>query len=850
MNKKENISMRTINLDRDWSYEPGMGGGMTIFQGQKNNVSLNLPHDYMIESEVNANAPSGPASGYYNAGVGHYEKKIHIPTEWKDETVTLKFDGIMMNATVYINGCRAALQHYGYAPFEIDITPYLFFGQENGINIVLNPSMQPNSRWYSGAGIYRSMELVHKPKLHIANDGIYGYTRNISFHEDGTPDYAFLQTQVEVVNRTSENKLAKVEVFLTKDGDEEILVSRSSVIQVNPTASETAYISIGLTNPQLWDADHPNLYQLHAKVTDAATYITHRVDTENGTVDEDQILFGIRTINADPIHGLQINGKTVKLRGGCLHHDNGMLGAVSLYDVEYRKLSKLKEIGFNAIRTTHNPPSKVLLEACDRIGMYVFDEAFDAWGIAKQPGDYSMFFDSDWKKDLTAFIKRDRSRASVIIWSTGNEITERGGLNNGYTLATRLANTVKALDTSRPVSNGICSMWSGNDDFLMEETLQQLTASMEEGAGSIQNASIGDDTDISWELITEPFTNGLDIVGYNYMEDHYKRDHEMYPERVILGSENFPKEIGYRWPMVEKTPYVIGDFTWTAWDYIGEAGIGKSVFLEPDDPMLAREPMALMSHTSPFPWRLANDADIDINGNLLPQGAYRSVIWGSKRTHIYSYNPQNYGKTELISQWGFQAVEKNWNWEGQEGKKTTVVVYSNAEEVELLINGISIERIKMKEVEKADFPKCAFFDVTYEPGSITAVSYTNGKEISRDEIQTAGAPAGLRLTAEKAAITADGHSTCYVNVEVIDSNGTLVPNAEINLTAKCEGAAELTAFGSGNPITAENYTKGTFTTFRGKASAILRSGYETGETILTVSADGMEPVRVIVAIEK
>ena len=236
----------------------------------------------------------------------------------------------------------------------------------------------------------------------------------------------------------------------------------------------------------------------------------------------------------------------------------------------------------------------------------LFDEAFDAWGIAKQPGDYSMFFDSDWEKDLTAFIKRDRSRASVIIWSTGNEITERGGLNNGYTLATRLANTVKALDASRPVSNAICSMWSGNDDFLMEETMQKLAADMENENNSIQNASIGDSTDISWETITEPFTNGLDIVGYNYMEDHYARDHEMYPERIMLGSENFPKEIGFRWPVVENTPYIIGDFTWTACDYIGEAGIGKSVFLEPDDPMLARGPMALMSHTSAFPWRLAN----------------------------------------------------------------------------------------------------------------------------------------------------------------------------------------------------------------------------------------------------
>ena len=306
----------------------------------------------------------------------------------------------------------------------------------------------------------------------------------------------------------------------------------------------------------------------------------------------------------------------MKLKGGCIHHDNGMLGAVSLYDSEYRKLSVLKSIGFNAIRTTHNPPSSALMEACDRIGMYVFDEAFDAWGIMKQPGDYNLFFDTDWEKDLTAFIKRDRNHPSVIIWSTGNEITERGGLNNGYTVATRLAETVKGLDPSRPVSNGICSFWCGLDDELTEENMKKIMGEAADENGSLQNEdgnasaqnvgesgsvqnvnessslqnADGGKDDTSWEEYSEAFTNGLDIVGYNYMEDKYPLDHEMFPERVILGSENYPNEIGIRWPMVESTPYVIGDFTWTAYDYIGEAGIGKSVFLDADDPLLKEGP--------------------------------------------------------------------------------------------------------------------------------------------------------------------------------------------------------------------------------------------------------------------
>ena len=493
---------------------------------------------------------------------------------------------------------------------------------------------------------------------------------------------------------------------------------------------------------------------------------------------------------------------------------------ISLYECEERKVRKLKETGFNAIRTAHNPPSRVLVEACDRLGMYIFDEAFDAWGMAKRTGDYSQYFETWWEKDLTAFVKRDRVHPSVIMWSTGNEIPERGGLNQGYSTATKLAECIRTLDPTRPVSNGICSFWSGLDD------------AMAKGQDQTQNAATEKEADF-WEKQTEAFTNGLDVVGYNYMEDLYERDHELYPERVILGSENFPREIGFRWPVVEKLPYVIGDFTWTAWDYIGEAGIGKSLFVEETDPLVKKGPWAVMPpSTTCYPWRLANDADFDITGIRKPQGDYRSVVWGSEKTYLYSMQPQNYGKAEVISMWGFTDVRKCWNYAGFEGKPVEVIAFSGAEEVELLLNGVSVGK---KEVQKdGNLPNSVRFVLPYEKGVLEAVSYTDGMEVSRDRLATTGEPAEIRLIPEKKELRADGHDVVFVQIEILDQNGLLVTDAQIPLKAVLSGVGELSGFGSANPVTEDNYTQPETYSFRGRATAVIRSGYEQGSAELVI----------------
>ncbi len=823
---------RSMAINQGWLFGMGMLDGGSKMRGVLGTKTVNLPHDYMIENNVYAQAPSGAASGYYNAGVAHYVKELVIPAEWADEHVFLRLDGAMMNTTVEVNGALAGLQHYGYAPFELDITNLVYFGEKNSIVITTNPSMQPNSRWYTGAGLFRGVSLVHTPKLHVSFGGLSGYTRKIEYGADGTPETAYVQVSAEIRNEYAQNRVAEVCFSLIREDNGETVIARRTLTQVQALSSGTAYMTLTVDQPLLWSAETPQLYRLHVSVREIAVYKTHMIPVETTAVDADSVLFGIRTIEADVRHGLRVNGRTVKLRGGCLHHDNGVIGAVTAYDVEARKIRRLKEVGFNAVRTTHNPPSSALLEVCDRLGMYVFDEAFDAWGTGKQPGDYNQYFDSDWEKDLTAFVCRDRCHPSVILWSTGNEITERAGLNNGYVWATRLAEKIRQLDPSRPISNAICSFWTGLDDALMAEQLRKWKASMADG---VQNADIGGKKDLLWEQYTEAFTNGLDIVGYNYLEGKYEQDHVMFPERVMLGSENYPKEIGMHWPMIEKTPWLIGDFTWTAWDYIGEAGIGKASFYEPGDPLIASP----WGAGSPFPWRTANDADFDITGCIRPQGIYRRIVWGSRETAVFSYDPDTFDKVETLTQWGFPGVWKRWNWRGCEDRQVKIAVFSAAEEVEVRVNGISLGRIRAGEALIHGMPMTFLFSGVYQPGEVIAISYSGGQEVSRDVLRSAGVPCAIRLTAEDTALHADGSSMAFVHVELVDENGMVVPDADTSITVQVSGNAELLGFGSGNPIMEENYHTGRFTTYLGRALAVLRAGYEAGEATLSVSAEGV-----------
>lgn len=842
--------MRTINIDQGWKFQNSPFGLMEELSGKDTARIVNLPHDYMLEEGVNKNAVAAAAMGYYDGKVAYYAKTIQIPEEWKEEKVFMHFDGVMMNAALEVNGCQVLQHHYGYTSFWADITPYVYWGGDNRIVVSVNPSMQPNSRWYTGAGIFRSVEILHAPKIRIENDGIFTYTKRLEMKE-GKALEAYLCSEVTVCNDTPSDHLVRVETALVPEGEAEAVIIRSAVIQVKAMGSAAAVVHMTVPGPRLWDAEQPNLYQMAVTVTDLGEFRCRLIPAEGvPTTDKSAVLFGIRTISADAVHGLQVNGKTVKLKGGCIHHDNGILGAVSLYDSEYRKIRLLKESGFNAVRTAHNPPSAVLLEVCDRLGMYVFDEAFDAWGIAKQPGDYSQFFKDDWKKDMKSFILRDRIHPSVIFWSTGNEIPERGGLSNGYQLAMELASYARSLDPTRLISNGLCSYWNGLDDKTMADEFGKRRALSESGNGTEQNAAASV-ADTFWEKCSEPFCSFLDVVGYNYMEDRYEMDGKMFPERVILGTESFPAEIDRVWDYVERLPYVIGDCTWTAFDYIGEAGIGKSIFVDSESPEAKMDSWTLSSHGSQYPWRLANDADFDINGKLTPQGVYRRIVWGSKETGLFVSDPANFGKKEIISKWGWPQLLANWNWKDQEGQMIHVTAYSAADEIELFLNGKSLGKAAAGKANRYR----AVFDVAYAPGLLEAVSYKDGSKISCTSLKTVGDPAAVRLTVEalsdgKETLRADGHSLAYVSAEIVDAEGNVVPDAKVLLHAKVDGAGCLAGFGSAAPVTEENYTMGSFTAYHGCALAVVRSGYETGQVTLTVKAedDSLKETSVVIAV--
>ncbi len=516
-----------------------------------------------------------------------------------------------------------------------------------------------------------------------------------------------------------------------------------------------------------------------------------------------------------------INGKTLKLKGACIHHDNGILGAASFYDSEYRKLSLLKKNGFNAIRSAHNPPSSNLLEICDKLGLIVMDEAFDMWNIRKNDYDYHLYFRDFWESDMESFILRDRNHPSVCIWSIGNEVSERGGAGNGYSTAASLAEKIRSLDPTRPVTSAVCLLWNGTvpeeDEYIFEKKQQ-----IEKEKGS---AAAKEYEDFCWGKYTEPFAAVLDIMGYNYQAHRYENDGHQFPDRVICGTESFPIRIAEIWDKVEKLPYVIGDFTWTGYDYLGEAGIGKAVYYDS-----SKGESADMS--SPYPWRLAFDSDFDICGFDRPQLHFRKAVWGSAETYIAVGYPQNYGKDAAMSDWSWPACENHWTWHGFEGKPLYVDVYSAAKEVELILNGKSLGR-------KGSGKENGFtagFDLIYEPGTLTAISYNDNTEVSRNEITTASAPSALKLSSNVASLAANGHSLAFITAEIVDCSGNRVPDAEILCSASVKGAGTLAAFGNARPITEENYCSGSFTSYQGRVLAVIRSGWKEGSVTLTVSA--------------
>lgn len=766
---------------------------------------VTLPHDAMLYEKRSRDAATAGACGYFPGGAYVYVKRFLVPETWRTQSAVLEFEAVYQNAQVFVNDALVAEQRYGYTNFFVVLDPQLKYGEENEIKVIADNSSVPNSRWYSGSGIYRSVNLFLGDKSHIRPDGL--------------------------LVSTSGNDAAHVKVSVT-GGDTvrvSVLDGEKVVAQAETAVKEgTASADIPVSQPRLWDAEHPELYRCRAELL------------KNGEmVDEADAWFGFRTLSWST-RGFFVNGKKTLLRGACVHHDNGILGACSFEDAELRRVRLLKEAGFNAIRSAHNPASKALLDACDRLGLYVMDEFCDNWLVHKNPYDYAdRDFRAWWQQDLTAMVIKNYNHPSVVMNSIGNEISELA-IPEGQEYCKKLAVLARKLDPDKAVTMGVnlmlCSMSAkgggiygnkknGKENQNGSQTMDNVPTSaffnmlMNLAGGMIEKMAAKPAADDA----TKVSFSYLDISGYNYAASRYEKDGTLHPDRVIVGSETLPKNLYHNWQLVKKFPYVIGDFMWTGWDYLGEAGIGTvryKSFKNPgqDAPIIS-----------------AGCGVIDICGKLRPEVQWNRLIWGLDHTPGIGVEPYTHaGETGSESMWRDTDAVASWSWAGCEGKKTKVTVYSDGETAELIVNGHSYGRKKTKEY------KAVFKHVVYEPGTITAISYDGeGKEQSRTSMKTAAGPAELRVVADRSTLQAKTQDLAYISIDLTGADGITKSSEDTAVTVEVDGAGTLLALGSARPNMGENFFSDTHTTYYGKALAVVRGGDAPGKITVTVRAKGL-----------
>ena len=780
-----------------------------LFGGADQAERVTLPHDAMLAMPRSKDAAGGPEMAYFSGQNIEYVKKFHVPFSERDDVHELYFDGVYMNASVVVNGVFAGKHMNGYTPFHLRIDEYLRFGAENEVKVMIRGSALPNSRWYPGEGIYRDVWMLRSGPVRIAPDGL-----NVTTVSCGEA-LGVVSAECEIRNDSARAAEGWAEVVIRgEDGSE--AARRTAKFYVSGGETVLVRQRVDLDAPRLWSVESPSLYTCECRLL-----------IEGETADEAKATFGVRSIMLDSRRGLAINGRTVKLKGGCVHHDNGVLGAVTLPDAEERRVRLLKTGGYNAIRTSHNPPSPALLDACDKLGMLVMHEFTDVWVDPKVAYDYADAFPMTWEKDVEDVVRRDRRHPSVIMWSIGNEIPETGNLIAAK-WGRKLVDKFRALDPTRPVTNGInvmCACFSH-----MEELTKELH---ETGVSGGLNDVLGDSAGMMRRLsampmterITEESVDMLDLVGYNYTADRYEREHEKHPYRIFYGSETFAADLDVNWALVEKYPFVVGDFCWTAWDYLGEAGCGR-IDLHYDGGFMGG-----------YPWLLASDGDFDLTGHRRPLSYWRETIWHGRsgRPYIAVHRPQNYGKEKYISAWNFTDSVESWTWPGYEGKPTAVEVYSDAYEAELYLNGKSLGRRRLGET----FKKCyACWETAYERGTLTVVAYDErGQETGRAELSTAGEPA-LCLKTDRESLPCGERALCYVDIELRDEAGRLYCFSDDEIEIAVSGAARLMGSGSANPCTEESYLSAKHRLFEGRAQAVVIAGAEPGAAQIAVTWKG------------
>ena len=774
LQKSNQANRQELNFDASWKFFLGDDSlaSRTIY-GDAKWRTLTLPHDWSIEQNIDRNAPAGNDGGYYPTGIGWYRKNFKLPVSYhKGDKVQLYFEGIYMNSSVYVNGKRVGGHPYGYTSFLCDITDAVLPGKNNVVAVRVDNAQQKNCRWYSGSGIYRPVKLICTSPVHIANWGVNVQTKQIASSEATVVVFA------KVKNETSVPKTVFLSTLLEK-GEKQ-----SSDKVVIPAGKELELSQeIKVKRPKLWDLEHPNLYQAIVKV----------VDEDNKVLDETKQTFGIRELKFST-DGFFLNGKKVLINGGCVHHDNGLLGAAAFGKAEERKVRLMKEAGFNAIRTSHNLPSEAFLDACDRLGMLVIDEAFDGWRDAKNKHDYSELFDKYWQQDVDAMVLRDRRHPSIISWSIGNEVIERKKLEV-VTTAHKLAGEVHRYD-ARPVTSALAS-W-----------------------------------DKDWEIY-DPLAAQLDVTGYNYMIHKSEADHQRVPDRIMWQTESYPRDAFQNWAKVNDHDYIIGDFVWTGIDYLGESGIGRWWY----DGDVAGE-----HYQRPlYPWHAAYCGDIDLTGWRKPISHYRSMLYNdTEKLYLAVKEPDGYKGKIRTGLWAVWPTWESWNWPGHEGKDIEVEVYSKYPKVRLSLND---KVIAEKEVNRQTEFK-AVFTVPYQSGTLKAEALQDGKVVETRLLATASEPVAVRAIAEDKQLKADGEDLAFVQVEAIDKDGRVCPNAEVKLQLQVTGVGTLAAAGNADIKDLDPYTDNEMTTWKGRGLIVLRSTNKTGMVRLNIKPEGMKPITV------
>ena len=780
--KNQSINNRNLPFDTGWKFlRDSMPGAENPAFDDSGWRTLDLPHDWSIENFAGSDnedhigpftksSEGGVSTGHVKGGIGWYRKHFMSDDSYRMKNVSVCFDGVYMITTVWVNGKKAGDHFYGYTPFSFDISGLLIPGSDNVIAVeVKNPGK--NSRWYSGSGIYRHVWLTITNPLRIDENGMYVQTKLLS------KDTAQIRLSVKLKNSGHENSEGKLVTFIS-DTDDRVIDNTEKSLGIEPDGTLSVEQSLRIAHPSLWSVDNPHLYRA-----------TSQIVVKGKIIDSYSLQFGVRTLGFSTDRGFCLNDIPLELKGACMHHDNGLLGSAAFDRAEERRIEIMKANGYNAIRTSHNPPSKQFLDACDRLGMLVIDEAFDMWEHPKNPSDYSNYFKDNWKNDLQSMILRDRNHPSVIAWSIGNEIYERAD-TSGQRIAGQLVRIVKSLDDSRPVTAAVCFFW--------------------------------DHPGTDWSASERAFAS-LDLGGYNYQWREYENDHKKYPDRIMAGTESFPIEAFENWQQVEKDSWVIGDFVWTGMDYLGESGIGH-VYYEKNT-----------SFSMPWPWYNSWCGDIDITGQKKAQSYFRDVVWGRSNLEMAVHAPLPAGKKEGISMWGWPAEYQSWTWPGESGNTLQVSVYSRCQEVRLELNGKVIGQKQTSDETRLT----AKFTVPYSPGELKAIGLINGKEVATKVFKTAGEPSHLTLSADRAQIKADRNDLAYVSVEVRDKDENLVPNTDITVKFTVSGGGELLASGNAAPDDMHSFRKPECKTFNGKCLAIIRPFAKAGSIKVIAESAGL-----------